>query len=809
MLNKHLIVKTQPLADPKNIVHWKKYRVSVLSDRLFRIERSENRRFRDDATQSVWYRDMPAQNFKTTVGDRAAIIETTSCKLILKDSREDCRICLNGGAEQKIDNEGNLLGTSRTLDCCNGNKVIGFPWSKAPSDEYDEVKLENGVCSNLGVAVIDDSNSLSLAENGEVIPKKGDGSDEYVFAFGSDYKAAVRALYTITGKTPLIPRFALGNWWSRYHDYTDREYLRLLEKFEDNDIPLTVATIDMDWHYSKNMEADLHIEELGRNTPFYGGNNGWTGYSWNKNLFPDHKAFLKKIKEKNLKITLNLHPAEGVRWFEDSYEDMANALGKDAKTGERIPFDIANPDFINAYFEVLHKPYEKDGVAFWWIDWQQGVESGMEGLDPLWSLNHYHYLDNAVNHKTPLILSRYAGVGSHRYPLGFSGDTLITWDTLAYLPYFTATASNIGYTWWSHDIGGHMFGVVSGELYVRHIQFGVFSPINRLHSSDAAVTTKEPWFYGNGTGKIAMQWLRLRHKLIPFLYTLSYKTHEEGRALVEPLYYQWDTLQAYRMQSEYLFGEQLLVAPITEPMKNGYAKTKIWLPKGQWTDIFTGDEYEVRQAKTFTIQRDLESIPVLAKAGAILPLSADKGNSCKNPTKIDIWAFNGDGAFTLYEDGREEEKNGEFYTHFKSRYQERGDTCIQTLTITSNGDKSVIPQSRTFTVYFKNIEDGVPSFTVNGKEVTAPEKLSDHIAVTFDFKAGEEYAVSVAFQRKTELEKLLVRAKRILLGAEGDNERKALAYARLLESKDVAAYKRQVQLCYMDEEVKARLLEIL
>ena len=156
---------------------------------------------------------------------------------------------------------------------------------------------------------------------------------------------------------------------------------------------------------------------------------------------------MQKIKEKNLKITLNLHPADGIRFWEQQYADMATAVGIDPTEGKYVPFDIANEDFVNAYFKILHKPYEADGVAFWWIDWQQGTNSKMEGLDPLWALNHYHYLDNALNHSTPLILSRYCGVGSHRYPLGFSGDTFITWDTLEYLPEFTATASNVGYTW--------------------------------------------------------------------------------------------------------------------------------------------------------------------------------------------------------------------------------------------------------------------------------------------------------------------------------------------------------------------------
>ena len=153
-------------------------------------------------------------------------------------------------------------------------------------------------------------------------------------------------------------------------------------------------------------------------------------------------------------------------------------------------------------------------------------------MDPLWLLNHYHYLDNCRTGQAGLILSRYGGPGSHRYPIGFSGDTIVTWESLAFQPYFTSTASNIGYTWWSHDIGGHMRGYYDEDLALRWLQFGVFSPINRLHSSCNAFNSKEPWFYSPETCRLMKQYLRLRHGLLPYLYTMNVATHEEGLPLV-------------------------------------------------------------------------------------------------------------------------------------------------------------------------------------------------------------------------------------------------------------------------------------
>lgn len=762
MLDKRLIAKTFPKVNEKNVVLWKDYRVSVLSDRLFRLEKSENGKFRDEATLSVWFRNMPPQCFSVKENADSLEVKTASVLLILKEKREDCCVVL-GGEEKPIDNSGNLKGTARTLDCFDGEFTR----------DGKKLVLEDGVCSKTGVAVLDDSNSATLCANGEIAKEYADGTDEYVFAYGKDYRGAIKALYSICGGVPLVPRYALGNWWSRYRKYTDEEYLKVLHRFEEREIPLSVATIDMDWHYSDYLDEQKKITESGKNTPFYGGNNGWTGYSWNKELFPDYKKFLKQVKSQNLKITLNLHPADGVRWFEDCYEDMAKAVGVDATTQERIAFDIFDPVFTNAYFSVLHHPYEKAGVDFWWIDWQQGTCAGKLGIDPLWALNHYHYLDNARK-DGPLVLSRYGGVGTHRYPLGFSGDTKISWELLDYLPWFTATASNVGYGWWSHDIGGHHFGTHDGELYLRHVQYGVFSPINRYHCTATPTLTKEPWAYLNGTGALAEEQMRFRHKLVPFLYTCSHRSYTDAEMLIEPLYYEHPEKEvAYRYPNEYYFGKSLLVAPVTSPEeKDGYARVKVWLPKGTWTDIFTGDEYRIEneEGEEKVLLRTLESIPVLAKAGTVLPLSQEKGNGTPNPKMLTVKVFNGNGTFEMYEDGAEERKKGEFYTSFEAKERVGKDgKNTQILKISSRGEASVIPQERKLLVRFENIEEGELVFKADGKRVKTEHIYSDQVSVSFDFEAGKVYEISVTYKPLTKFEAWKKRAVKILSEANGEN----------------------------------------
>ena len=200
-------------------------------------------------------------------------------------------------------------------------------------------------------------------------------------------------------------------------------------------------------------------------------------------LFPDPGAFGKEMHKRDLQITLNDHPHSGIHAFETSYEELAKAIGFDTSHKNPILFDPTNKKFFDAFFNIVHRNVEKDACDFWWIDWQQGTDSRIPGVDPLWMLNHFQFQDSLRNGQRGIIFSRFGGPGSHRYPVGFSGDTVVTWASLEFQPEFTATASNIGYGWWSHDLGGHMGGGRSDELVARWAQYGVFSPIFRLHST--------------------------------------------------------------------------------------------------------------------------------------------------------------------------------------------------------------------------------------------------------------------------------------------------------------------------------------
>lgn len=679
MLKKSLMAKTDAKANDEQIKIIGSVRITYLTSRLIRVECGDN--FTDLPSKTVWNRRFEAGRMDIQKSGSIITVETDDVIFKIKKGVPYSVYFKDTKNTEIFSKQKNLKGTCRTLDMTVG-----------------KVPLNDGIITQNGAYLLDDSKTILLDENGLFTKRKDNTKDFYAFAYGKNYRETVSAFYKISGAVPLIPRFALGVWWSRYHAYTQQEYLDLMDRFEKENIPLTVATVDMDWHWVRNIKEKFGVK--------YGG---WTGYSWDTDLFPDYKEFLKKLKEKNLHITLNLHPADGVHAYEDMYEDMAKAVGMDPSTKQTVPFKCGSDKHWNAYFDILHKPYEKDGVDFWWIDWQQGKKSDVDGLDPLEALNHYHFLDNAENGQLPLILSRYAGLGSHRYPLGFSGDTAITWRVLDFQPYFTVNAANAAYTWWSHDIGGHHMGYRDDELYMRWLQFGVFSPVMRLHSTAKQFLGKEPWKYRKDIYEYSKQWLTFRHMLIPYIYTMDHRSHKDGTALCEPMYYSYpENKNAYTVPNQYMFGSELMVCPITSPkdekMQSGMVKA--WIPSGRWTDIATNQVYEGEQF--VTMFRDIDTIPVLAKEGAIVPLSRDNGNSVANPETLTVLAFSGNGEFELIEDnGQTNYDEHHAVTKFEIKY---GGGNLTFTIHPASGDVSVIPQKRNYRVVVRDV-------TVDGKEL--------------------------------------------------------------------------------------------
>ena len=791
-------IETQPVAAATAIIQGSTYRISVLTERLLRLEYNENGHFEDRASQVVWNRAFPKVEFEVNETEEELDLETSFLHLHYDKkefSANGLTIEVKGYGKDQArswffgkdpEHSGNLFGTARTLDMVNGSCELGL-----------------GLMSLEGWSVLDDSNTLLLDENGWVCPRTEKGLDFYFFGYQSDEKGCLRDYYHLTGKTPMLPRFALGNWWSRYYAYTEDSYKELVTRFEKEEIPFSVGVIDMDWHLVEDVD------------PKYG--SGWTGYTWNKNYFPDPERFMTWLHDHGMRITLNLHPADGIRAYEEAYPAIAAELGNvDIANEAPVDFDITSKKFLEAYFKCVLHPEEEKGVDFWWIDWQQGSNCKIEGLDPLWIFNHFHFLDSARNGKRPMTFSRYAGPGSHRYPVGFSGDTHITWDSLDFQPYFTSTASNIGYGWWSHDIGGHMLGYKNDEMTARWTQYGIFSPIMRLHSSCSDFNGKEPWRFKKETEVVMEEALRERHRMMPYLYTMNYRSYQEDLPLVEPMYYEYpEAPEAYEVKNQYFFGDQLMVAAVTTPRVKdlNVAKTAVWLPDGVWYDLYTGLRYE--GGRMVDMYRTLDSIPVLAKAGGILVMTDEiRGTEAeKNPESLNIRVFPGaDGSFRLYEDDNETcayENGACVFTEMDYKEKDQGVFTIHP----AQGKTELIPAKRAYTVEFCNFaKTGTDTVKVlvNGAETEAAVKYEEKLQkICVEVEADTAAEVQIILAGEVADNRIEKRIFDFLNQAEIGFVLKDRLYQLITAGKNLPVLLSELQSMELDKDLYGALMEIL
>lgn len=689
-----------PIAHPESIIVSDQVRFTVLTERIIRLEWSSCGVFEDRATYAfpTRYNDKPSA-ISTYMQGQNLIIETSQLKVVYVRgsgafSANNLQITFKLNEDGVTwhpgqPDVGNLRGTRRTLDQCEG-----------------DASLEKGLFSKSGWTLFDDSKNVVFSDDGWVAPRPDyEVQDWYFFAFGHDYKGGLAEYALFGGETPLIPYFVLGGWWSRYWAYSENDLRNLVAEFETHGIPLDVFVIDMDWH-----------------TPL-----GWTGYTWNRDLFHDPPAFLAWLHTKGLKTTLNLHPADGVHAHEEVYPTFARALDIDPETKKPVPFQIADKEYVKQYFELLHHPMEDEGVDFWWMDWQQGEISEVKGLDPLPWINHLHFNDIKRRGIRPMLYSRWGGLGNHRYYIGFSGDTYVTWESLQFQPYMTATAANVLYGWWSHDIGGHMGGATDPELYARWVQFGALSPVLRLHSTKDARAERRPWGYSEEVLEAAKAAFLLRYQLIPYLYTMARVASESNITLCRPSYYEHpEDESAYAARYQYYLGDQLIAAPFVFPLNrvNKMASIDVWVPPGIWTaydtlETFCGPCW-VRMVGT------IKRMPMLVKSGAIIPLAPQfvnqaapllkSGTSSAIPKdNLELIVFPGEGHFEFYEDDgvTEAHTQGQYtWTRYTTSQPEANTWLLKIFPV--KGWCEALPTQRRYTIFLKGSAEPT-SVTVNSK----------------------------------------------------------------------------------------------
>lgn len=635
-LKEHFKIDSDNLiSDSKVVFKGVNYRITVLSERLIRFEYSIDGKFYDGATELVHNRNFEAPKIKMEQDDKYLVITTKYFMLQYAKEKPYKGPSFAPDSNLKV----KLVNTDK-MWYYGHPEARNFKGSSFSIEDFgSETALSNGLYSTDGFAMLDDSHSLLIDNDGYLIPNNTKRTDFYLFVYRRDFGLCLKDYFTLTGYPPMIPRYALGVWWNRDQIYSFDDTKKLLKAFNKYEIPLSVLLLSEFWHKKDKNNYNLYK----------------TGYTFNPELFNNPTEFTNYMHEHGVKVGLNLDGSEGINSLDDGYLKMCEELGN--PTDKVIPFKVLDKNFITSYLENLIDPLYNYGVDFFWLDTKDELLTRV--------LNYYHFNDfNKFQDKRGMILSRNGGKAAHLYPVHYSGETKVGWDTLKYLPYFNSTASNIGLSWWSHDVGGYKSGIEDSELYLRYVQFSTFSPIFRFSAKRGAYYKREPWRWDMKTYTIVKDYCKLRHKLIPYLYTENYKYHKNCLPIIQPLYYYYPELfDEPNYRNEYYFGTELLVAPITKPKDEIMNRTieKLFLPKGIWYDFKTGKKF-IGNKRYISFFKD-EDYPVFAKSGSIIPLTdlSENINDTNSPKKMEIHVFPGssnvyrmyedDGYSSLYKDG--------------------------------------------------------------------------------------------------------------------------------------------------------------
>ena len=576
-----------------------------------------------------------------------------------------------GGKEHwvpgKVD-RGNLGTVSRALDF--------WKWCGGP----ERFPVE-GILSTDGGHLLQDEPRIYWNTKHEWIENRSRDVwfDGYFFAYGNDYKGALKDFVSVFGPIPMVPRWTFGFWYSRWYAYKDKEFVELAQRYRKEKIPIDVMIIDTDWR------------------------DGWGGYDWSRKYFPNPERALRALKNMGLRTSLNDHPGyDGYEPLPDNdshIPEIAKKLGPFPHNGEWA-CDWSNKKALAHWKDKVFGPFFDQGMDFWWVDgW---IKSPAGSLDSqLWANHHYYELCEEKTGKRGMILSRWGGIGSHRYPVQFSGDTHSDWHTLKHQVEFTARSANLGAVYWSHDIGGFHEKVVDEELFIRWFQFGAMSPVFRTHS---AFGIREPWKFSAHCKKLFRKQTHIRYALAPYFYGLSREAHETGMPIIRPLYLEYNDNDggALQRRHQYTVGSDLLVIPADGPMdkRTKLYRKRAYFPNGTWLSLETKDIREGLHDGAIDIPLDF--IPTYVRQGAIIPNQAVGEAIGVDTPKVIHFDYYPDrlanSQYDLYED------DGESMDFRKGRHAvtrirgKRGAESIECSIAAPKGNYKNMPKERTYVV---------------------------------------------------------------------------------------------------------------
>lgn len=662
-----------------------KYRISILTERLVRLEYNPKGVFEDRPTQRVIYRNFPKVNYTATQSETLLQVITSYFTLDYVKEHTFVGSKIAPSTNLKI----TLNGTDRTWNY-NHPEARNYGTITYSLDNFrGKLKLDKGLYSTDGFACIDDSDSLVLNEK-EMFQNRSDKVlDLYVFMYKKDLGLCLQDYYKLTGYPLMIPRYALGNWWYKDSTYTNQDIYKFIKKFSEEEIPLSVFLLGNKWH----KENDY--------------------YTFNDKIIDSFK--LKKfLDSKQIKLGLTINPSSNIYQNTETYNAIAPSLSQD----NPLNFLPVNNNKLNLYTSNVINKLINGGVDIFNIDYNNKGDKLTSSL-----FNQYHYVTEVTTlNKRSVVLTRNHNVAIHRYGIVVTGKTIVDWETLAILPRYNYSASNMGISYVANAIGGYYKGIEDFELFIRYIQLGVFSPMLILASDDGEYYRREPWRWDISQREIIKKYLNLRNKLIPYLYTEAYLYHTSGSPIIQPLYYEYPKIYDEPLYiNQYFFGSQMLVCPITKKknMIMNRVVQRLFIPNGTWYELESGKKY-LGNKYYMSFYRD-EDYPVFCREGSIIVMSLDKNTD--NPVNLEVDIFPGsNGNYTLYEDDgiTDSFKNGaaaitEYtYNYSKNTYE---------LIIEPKAYQGLVPPIRSYKIKFRNTNSASITVSDGVKNIKATASL--------------------------------------------------------------------------------------
>jgi alpha-D-xyloside xylohydrolase len=711
-----------------------KLRVQLCSDSIVHVLYSPTSSFPPSRPDPVLIKTTwPAIRFTTQTDDDSVTLSTSQLKIVVarKDgaityrnidgkqlvqegTRKLTPVRVNGEETYRAESEVNIYGSHEALYGL-GQHQAGV-WNYR--GESVDISQDN---SNIAVPFLVSSNGYGIFWNNDSRSRfnnrfanylyiSSDVADviDYYFFYGPELDKVIAGYRELTGEAPLFGKWAYGFWQCKNRYKSQDEILGVARKYRALHIP--VDNIVQDW--------------------FWWNRKG--EFVFNKN-YPDPKGMIDELHRENFHLMISIWPffepgsanydfAEKNGWFIDKFKFAQPPYHADGMA----LYDATNAEARKFYWDQVNKGLFSIGADAWWMDTNEPETEGLEENIQLGHnlaigsgdryVNVYPLLDTAAvydgqrstsDRKRVYILSRSAFAGSQRNAVtAWSGDLISDWFSYRRQIPAGLNFALSGIPYWTTDIGGFVFGSPSDpvfrELFVRWFQYGTFNPILRVHGTRNP-DENELWSYGPDAQKILVSFDRLRYRLLPYTYSLAWKTTNESYTPMRPLVMDFRSdVRAQNTGDQFMYGPAFLVSPVTEPAATS---RRVYLPNAKWYNFWSGASLE--GAREVNAEAPLEKLPLYIRAGSIVPLGPDVEWSAEKPADpIELRIYRGaDGEFTLYED---ENDNYNYEKGVHATISFRWDDAKSVLTIGGRqGEFPGVLASRTFNVVFVNDNHGV------------------------------------------------------------------------------------------------------